>query len=159
MISVGAVVAGRPGWHGQLPEWTGEERHTYLSTACRHGLHEQCGQKQQQRGDTSTPHCKFCAARCVCPVCRHPGAPVPVPARAVYPRPASRGRPARWLHIVREDGPRPGREAMCGHRTDHPVILDPMPASPPHGLMWCPACVGQLAEQAGLLDLVVTMLL
>lgn len=34
--------------------------HIYLSTACFHGLHDQC------RAD-----CKFCAARCACSLCDH----------------------------------------------------------------------------------------
>lgn len=60
------------------------------------------------------------------------------------------------LHIMREDGKFPGRSALCGvHgwgvRRSEPVVLDPMPAQPPAGLSWCPACVGRLAERAGVL--------
>ncbi len=60
------------------------------------------------------------------------------------------------LHVMREDGRFPGRSALCGvHgwgvRRSEPVIVDPMPAVPPPGLSWCPACVGRLAERRGLL--------
>ena len=60
------------------------------------------------------------------------------------------------LHIMREDGKFPGRSALCGvHgwgvRRSEPVIVDPMPVVPPAGLSWCPACVGRLAERAGVL--------
>lgn len=49
--------------------------HEYLSTACYHGLHLKCGEAQRERGETGLPHCKFCAAFCVC-TCHHliPGA-------------------------------------------------------------------------------------
>lgn len=66
------------------------------------------------------------------------------------------GRPragqVRRVHIIREDGPRPGRQAMCGQHawacTDStPVVLDPMPLQPPDGLAWCPHCLGRLAER------------
>ena len=48
-------------------------------------------------------------------------------------------------------------QTWCGqsatqHTNSEPVILDPMPSSPPEGLSWCPACVGHLAGQLGLLD-------
>lgn len=48
-----------------------EVPHIYLSTACHHGQHAQCGVKQLERGDTSAPHCKYCDAVCVCTECRH----------------------------------------------------------------------------------------
>jgi len=41
--------------------------HIYLSTACLHDLHEQCGCRQRERGDVSPAHCKYCAAECICP--------------------------------------------------------------------------------------------
>lgn len=58
------------------------------------------------------------------------------------------------LHIMREDGPRPGRQGECGTTgygvtRSEPVILDPMPAEAPAGLRWCPLCIGRLAERAG----------
>ena len=37
------------------------EAHNYVSTACEHGLHEQCRRT-----------CKFCPAECLCPYCDHP---------------------------------------------------------------------------------------
>jgi hypothetical protein len=57
----------------------------------------------------------------------------------------------RRVHIIREDGPRPGDDAMCGQavrKVTHatPVVLDPMPLQPPDGLAWCPHCLGRLAE-------------
>lgn len=61
------------------------------------------------------------------------------------------------LHIMREDGSFPGRSALCGtngwncQRAPR-VIDDPMPATPPAGLAWCPACVGKAAEKVGLID-------
>lgn len=63
----------------------------------------------------------------------------------------------RRLHVMREDGKFPGRQGECGapgwtHRHSDPVILDPLPATPPTGLEWCPACVGRAAERIGLLD-------
>lgn len=49
-----------------------------------------------------------------------------------------------------------GRQGECGTtgwgvRRSEPVILDPMPSTPPPGLSWCPGCVGRLAERAGVL--------
>lgn len=41
--------------------------HRYLSTACLHGLHDQCGVKQAERGETGPPHCKHCPSVCICP--------------------------------------------------------------------------------------------
>jgi hypothetical protein len=66
----------------------------------------------------------------------------------------------RRLHIIRESGPRgcpDGSQALCGqsagqHRNSGPVIIDPLPARPPEGLLWCPKCIGHLAERLGLLD-------
>lgn len=70
------------------------------------------------------------------------------------------GRPragqVRRVHIVREDGPRPGQDAMCGQAARPvtnatPVVIDPMPPHPPDGLEWCPHCLGRLAERLGAL--------
>lgn len=60
------------------------------------------------------------------------------------------------LHIMREDGPYAGRQGLCGTAgwgvtRSEPIVLDPMPAAPPDGLTWCPACVGRLAELRGVL--------
>lgn len=65
-----------------------------------------------------------------------------------------RAAQVRRLHILREDGKLPRRQGLCGAAAwgvtrSEPVVLDPMPASPPAGLSWCPACVGKLAELRG----------
>jgi hypothetical protein len=65
----------------------------------------------------------------------------------------------RRLHIIREEGPKgsePGSQTLCGQHTWHvqnsdAVIISPLPAVPPEGLSWCPACVGKQAELSGLL--------
>jgi hypothetical protein len=44
-----------------------EVEHLYLSTACLHERHDQCGTAQHDRGEPGHPHCKFCDAECVCP--------------------------------------------------------------------------------------------
>jgi len=41
--------------------------HHYTSTACLHGVHEQCGKGMRERGEPGPPHCKFCPAVCECP--------------------------------------------------------------------------------------------
>lgn len=76
--------------------------------------------------------------------------------RGYSSRAGRRAAQVRRLHIMREDGNFPGRSGECGAAgwtvTDSPaVILDPLPAAPPAGLAWCPACVGRAAERAGLL--------
>jgi hypothetical protein len=48
------------------------DAHHYVSTACLHGEHRQCGVKQLARGDLGPPHCKYCESVCACPVCDHP---------------------------------------------------------------------------------------
>ncbi len=58
------------------------------------------------------------------------------------------------LHIMREDGKTPGRTGLCGQSATSTlkstmVVLDPMPAVPPDGLLWCPGCLGGLADRAG----------
>jgi hypothetical protein len=72
----------------------------------------------------------------------------------------ARAGQVRRVHIIREDGPKgwePGKQTLCGQHAwpvtnSEPVILDPLPATPPPGLTWCPKCVGHAAELAGLLD-------
>ncbi|WP_424862129.1 hypothetical protein [Streptomyces sp. MMS24-I29] len=76
--------------------------------------------------------------------------------RGYSARSGRRATQVRRLHIMREDGKFPGRSGECNaagwdHRDSEPVILDPMPAVPPPGLEWCPACVGRAAERANLL--------
>lgn len=68
----------------------------------------------------------------------------------------ARAGQVRRLHIIREDGPRPGQNAMCGQAAypvtkSTPVLLDPMPNRPPPGLEWCPHCLGRAAEHLGAL--------
>ncbi|MEU4986603.1 hypothetical protein [Streptomyces sp. NPDC021969] len=68
-----------------------------------------------------------------------------------------RAAQVRRLHIMREDGPMPGRQAECGthgHDVTHSptVIIEPAPETPPAGLAWCPRCVGLAAARTGLLD-------
>jgi hypothetical protein len=65
-----------------------------------------------------------------------------------------RAAQVRRLHIMREDGRYPGRQALCGtggydvtHSTT--VLIDPMPEQPPAGLAWCGPCVGRAAERLG----------
>lgn len=77
--------------------------------------------------------------------------------RGYSSRTGRRAAQVRRLHIMREDGPLPGRQGECGtggsNVTNSPVmILDPMPATPPDGLTWCPPCVGKAAARAGQLD-------
>lgn len=156
------------GWRGALADWPNTVVHAYLSCACLHGFHDECGRLQHERGDEGAPHCKFCPAVCLCPVCRHAGGPVLArPARAFhrnYPV-SSDGRSRRItrLHILREDGRHPGRQGLCGtsagrHSQSEAVVLDPMPAQPPAGLSWCAMCVGQLAERTGLISAVGALL-
>lgn len=65
----------------------------------------------------------------------------------------------RRLHIIREEGQRGWEGAsftLCHQQAwnvqnSETVILSPMPAVPPEGLTWCPACVGKQAELSGLL--------
>jgi hypothetical protein len=82
--------------------------------------------------------------------------------RAIYRGYYAGGKRAgqvKRLHIVREDGPRGvvAKYTLCGQaawdcRNSDAVVLSPMPARPPEGLAWCPACVGKQAELLGLLD-------
>ena len=84
---------------------------------------------------------------------------------------ASTGRRAgqvRRVHVIREEGPRGwdnserGNQTMCGQHawnvTDSPALIRDIPHPLPEGLSWCPACIGHLAEQLGLLGEVARML-
>lgn len=93
-------------------------------------------------------------------------------ARAVYRgywQGGKRSARVTRLHVIRETPVREHRSTYrpfhepaamrtwCGqsatqHQNSEPVMFDPMPAKPPEGLRWCPACVGHLAEHLGLLD-------
>jgi hypothetical protein len=73
-------------------------------------------------------------------------------ARAIAWLPATASPHPRPLHIIRGE-----ETAWCGkssamHRTSEPQVIDPMPASAPEGMLWCPACIGYLAARCGLLD-------
>ncbi|WP_326678539.1 hypothetical protein [Streptomyces sp. NBC_01237] len=74
--------------------------------------------------------------------------------RGYDPDKGRQGPAVRRLHIMRETGNFAGRQGLCGsagwaHRTTTAVVIDPLPAEPPPGLEWCPACVGRAAENAG----------
>lgn len=77
-----------------------------------------------------------------------------------YPMTGKRAGQVKRLHIVRENGPKgwePGKQTLCGQHAwpvtnSESVVIDPMPARPPEGLAWCPACVGRQAELLGLLE-------
>lgn len=81
-----------------------------------------------------------------------------------YPYDADRlSQRVRRLHIVREDGKRPGRQGYCGiHFGDvqnsAAGLFDPMPVVVPAGLRWCAKCVGEHAERLGQLNEVAAML-
>lgn len=79
--------------------------------------------------------------------------------RGYYSGHARAGQVKR-LHIIREDAVgrlgRPGDQTLCGQHAwavqhSESVIISPLPAVPPEGLTWCPACVGKQAELSGLL--------
>lgn len=62
---------------------------------------------------------------------------------------------AKRLHVMREDGPRPGRQGWCGIQAT-PVtnsnavvltLLNAVPFVPPDGLAWCGSCVIALARR------------
>lgn len=71
--------------------------------------------------------------------------------RAFYRDYVTEGRRAgqvRRLHIIREDGPNPGREGYCSiHLRDvthsRGIIIEPLPVVPPAGLQWCGTCLGR----------------
>jgi hypothetical protein len=97
--------------------------------------------------------------------------PEPQRARAVYRgywHGGKRSARVTRLHVIRDTpvaGHRPayqpfhrspGIQTWCGqsagrHTNSEPVIIDPIPDAPPHGLAWCPQCIGHLAERYGLL--------
>ncbi|MGQ4340340.1 hypothetical protein ACN6LF_005209 [[Kitasatospora] papulosa] len=68
-----------------------------------------------------------------------------------------RAQQVRNLHVMREDGKFAGKQGLCGApgwgvTNSPPVVLDPMPAAPPDGLVWCRSCVGHAAALVGHLD-------
>lgn len=72
--------------------------HTYVSTACLHGEHGQCGTMQHDRGEPGPPRCKFCPAVCACPVCNHADRDADEP-RLIHTTTTTRHirRPALWI--------------------------------------------------------------
>lgn len=67
-----------------------------------------------------------------------------------------RGKPAgvRRLHVAPMAD---ARQAYCSaatspHRNSPGHWLDPLPATPPAGMHWCPVCLGRWAEAEGILD-------
>src|SRR5579859_7317806 len=75
----------------------------------------------------------------------------------------SRAGQVKRIHIIREDTPSGLRQTWCGqgtgaHKNSQPLIFDPMPATAPEGLSWCPMCIGHLAELCGLLNEVAKLL-
>lgn len=81
-----------------------------------------------------------------------------------YPDDAAKlSRRIHRLHIVREDGKRPGRHGYCGIQVGDVTrstagVLDPMPVVAPPGLSWCGKCVGEHADRMGQLDSVAAVL-
>ncbi|MFD9568074.1 hypothetical protein [Streptomyces sp. NPDC059994] len=68
-----------------------------------------------------------------------------------------RAKQVRRLHVMREDGQFAGKQGLCGApgwgvTHSPPVILDPLPATPPAGLDWCRACIGHAADLVGQID-------
>jgi len=57
------------------------------------------------------------------------------------------------LHVMREDGTRPGQQGWCGTQAGDvtnsgAVVLHALPHVPPDGLTWCGNCVIALARRA-----------
>lgn len=81
-----------------------------------------------------------------------------------YPEDAEHlSRRIKRLHIVREDGKRPGHNGYCGIQVGDVTrstagIIDPMPVVAPQGLHWCGKCVGEHAERIGQLDIIAAVL-
>ncbi|MFB6512074.1 hypothetical protein ACFCW4_02765 [Streptomyces virginiae] len=70
-----------------------------------------------------------------------------------------RAQQVRNLHVMREDGRFAGRQGLCGTpgwgvTHSPPIVIDPMPAEPPAGLVWCRSCVGHAASLVGQLNAV-----
>jgi hypothetical protein len=68
-----------------------------------------------------------------------------------------RAKQVRRLHVMREDGKFAGKQGLCGaagwgHTNSPPIVLNPMPTTPPDGLTWCRACIGHAADLVGQLD-------
>jgi hypothetical protein len=68
-----------------------------------------------------------------------------------------RAKQVRVVHVMREDGGFAGKQGLCGApgwgvTHSPPVILDPMPAETPAGLVWCRSCIGHAAQLVGQLE-------
>ncbi len=141
--------------------------HLYLSCACLHGEHEQCGKTQHGRGEPGVPHCKFCPATCLCPPCNHNGGQ-PWPAPTAFYRAINDGQigAPTWrahLHILETHGTHAGQQGLCGasartHQHSRALMIRPMPAVPPAGVPWCGRCIGYLIELSGQLELIAALL-
>lgn len=102
-----------------------------------------------------------------------------VPDSAIVPKTGLRaffrgyqGTQRTRLHVLRDtpvnrySTPRAGfngDEGWCGTSAaptyqSATLWIDPLPRHPPDGLVWCPTCVGRLAERLGLLDQVAELL-
>jgi len=70
-----------------------------------------------------------------------------------------RAKQVRRLHVMREDGNFAGKQGLCGApgwgvTNSPPVVLEPLPATPPAGLDWCNSCIGHAAHLVGQLEAV-----
>ncbi|MFD9070574.1 hypothetical protein [Streptomyces lasiicapitis] len=68
-----------------------------------------------------------------------------------------RAKQVRNLHVMREDGNFAGQQGLCGApgwgvTQSPPVVIDPIPAEPPAGLVWCRSCIGHAAHLVGQLE-------
>lgn len=82
--------------------------------------------------------------------------------RGYYASQPQRSARVTRVHVIREDGPHPGKQAMCGQhaydvRNSEAIVRD-VPHALPDGLSWCPKCVGHLAEKLGRLGEVARLL-
>src|ERR1043165_4759221 len=58
---------------------------------------------------------------------------------------------------MREDGKFAGKQGLCGApgwgvTHSPPIVINPLPTTPPDGLVWCRSCVGHAAALVGQLD-------
>lgn len=91
--------------------------------------------------------------------------PVRTLERGYHAATGRRARQVQRVHIIREEGPKdckPGSRALCGSHawgvTHSPPVVREAPHPLPDGLRWCPACIGHLAEQLGMLGEVARLL-
>ena len=112
------------------PEVGGEPlvAHRYLSTACEHEQHNDCGKGMRERGETGPPHCKYCPSVCVCLDCDHAGVGADLGVRHVPA--AAPGAPREalftfdaltWLLHLPEEME---LVAVMDNRDQHAVVLE-----------------------------------